>query len=786
LAETLQDYQPGSPYFVLLLDRVDGYFSAEREPFRLIKMEELGLAKLARFRFQYTPFELSCAAKPYFMEHVFESYGVTKLVYLDTDILVLNELQPLERLLDQHAIVLTPHLDVPYCDGKHPGEVMMLRSGAYNGGFLAASKSPTTRAFLGWWRERLETGCQAAIEQGLFVDQKWLDLVPGMFDGVHILREPGYNAAYWNLHCRKVTARDDKFFANGAPCYVFHFSGYDPADSGNISKHQNRFTMADVGDARLLYDWYKERLLAHQHSITRHWPYTFAAFDNGVRIAPFVRRLYLKLGDQAAIYGDPFSTRSEHSFFSWLNGFQDGDLSPLLREVYSCRPDLISHFPDPSGKDRKAYLQWFLTNGKQEFDLDSGLLTEARLALESSQVSGLGRRFRMKTCPTRLPVHILGLNVLGNVQSEKGVGEACRSTLRSLEAASVPFALCHWADGTSANRDRSFTHFTTDNPYPINLIQLNADAAPLVAQALPSYLQGRFNIGYWNWELAWFPPEWQSSFQYFDEIWAPSEFTRAALTAVSPIPVQRVPFSIAVPQFFPDRLDRRRFNLRKDAFVFLFAFDFQSIFARKNPLAVIAAFRRAFARRRDVLLVLKLVHAEAAPMEFAHVLAACGGQANIRIINEVLGREEMYALTALSDAYVALHRSEGYGLVLAEAMAMGKPVIATGYSANTDFMNATNSLPVHYELVTIDQDHGPYRRGARWAEPDIDHAALQMCKLVEDRGLARRLGAAAREDIRQQLSPAVVGVLIQQRLRAIREGWRPENRYYHRRQAVAA
>src|SRR5262249_33541663 len=157
---------------------------------------------------------------------------------------------------------------------------------------------------------------------------------------------------------------------------------------------------------------------------------------------------------------------------------------------------------------------------------------------------------------------------------------------------------------------------------------------------------------------------------------------------------------------------------------------------RKNPLAAVEAFQRAFAGRRDVVLALKVNHAQAAPTEFAEVVTACRGQPNIRIVREILSREEMLGLLHACDAYVALHRSEGYGLPLAAGMGMGKPVIATNYSANVDFMNEGNSLPVRYRLVPIERTAGPYRRGAIWADPDVGHAAEQMRRVVEDRDLA--------------------------------------------------
>ncbi len=488
---------------------------------------------------------------------------------------------------------------------------------------------------------------------------------------------------------------------------------------------------------------------------SRKQPYGWGQFDNGVAVTELVRRCFLKLGSAAAAFGDPLVTAGQ-SFFTYLTTPGESNLLPLLREIYDERPDIRVHFPDVAGRDRDAFLSWAATLGARDQGLDPVLLGAPPSPCET----------RGATLASGSPVsERFGINLLGFFQSEKGMGEHCRATARSLQAVNVPFALNNWVDPGSANVDTTFYDFNSDNPYPVNLIHLNASDAPYFAREMPGYLQGRYNIGYWNWELEWFPEAWRGSFQYFDEIWAPSTFTRDSIARVSPIPVHTMP--IAIPTAPTGSANRARFRLPPHAFLFLFAFDFHSFFARKNPLAVVEAFRRAFPTRRDVVLVLKLVHWESVPMDFAEVLTACRGQPNIRILREVLSRGEMYDLLRLCDAYVGLHRSEGFGLPLAEAMALGKPVIATDYSANVDFMNESNSYPVRYRMVAIEKDHGPYRKGAEWADPNVDHAAEQMRRVVEEPTAAWLVAARARADIARLLSPQAIGQKIRDRLTAI-------------------
>ena len=189
-------------------------------------------------------------------------------------------------------------------------------------------------------------------------------------------------------------------------------------------------------------------------------------------------------------------------------------------------------------------------------------------------------------------------------------------------------------------------------------------------------------------------------------------------------------------------------------------------FERKNPLAVVGAFKRAFENDDRAALVLKCVNASADPINAARLRAAAQ-YPSIRVIEDYMSREEVASLTHACDVYVSLHRSEGYGLTLAEAMMAARPVIATPYSGSADFTTVGNSLPVRYRLVEIEKDEGPYRRGSFWAEPDIDHAAELMRWAFDHKEATARLGAQAKEHITQVLSPEAIGKLVRARLEVI-------------------
>ena len=366
-----------------------------------------------------------------------------------------------------------------------------------------------------------------------------------------------------------------------------------------------------------------------------------------------------------------------------------------------------------------------------------------------------------------MPAKVLGVNVAGYLESEKGVGEAARASARALNAVLIPYVLNNVTDSGSWNRERPSSNYSEANPHPINLVHVNADQVPIVAsQRGDAYFRGRYNIGYWFWELSHFPEEWRSSFDYFDEVWVGSNFVLDAISRVSPIPVVRMPLALRERTDSVGRGDRSNLGLSAESFVFVFMFDFHSFIARKNPLGLIEAFKMAFSDKDDVWLILKSAHSNTNAADFEAVKAATAG-AKIKLIDAILSEGETTALLSACDCYVSLHRSEGFGLPIAEAMSLGKPVIVTAYSGNMDFTTPSNSLLVKYSLVELDRDYGPYKKGSVWADPNLDHAADQMRYAYEHRDASNAVGRRAREDVLQLFHPRVVGRQMHDRLQRV-------------------
>ncbi len=273
-----------------------------------------------------------------------------------------------------------------------------------------------------------------------------------------------------------------------------------------------------------------------------------------------------------------------------------------------------------------------------------------------------------------------------------------------------------------------------------------------------------YRIGYWYWELDTVPQSWLGQASQLDEIWTATRFVGDALRGRFKLPVHEIMPGFELPSFIP--LSRDYFGLPKTQYLFLFTFHMMSIMERKNPLGLIAAFRRAFAGDASVGLVLKTSYGDKHQNLMKEMRGAAQGS-NIIIIDAIYTQSEVIALMQTCDAYVSLHRSEGYGLTMLEAMLLGKPVIATGYSGNLDFMTPETGLLVDYDLVTLERAVGPYEIGTQWAEPSIRHAAECMQKVRADLDWSRAMGQRAKVDLETRLSYKLAGQRMAARLAEI-------------------
>jgi len=638
-----------------------------------------------------------------------------------------------------------------------PDDLTLLKSGIYNLGFLALSRGTDATELLDWWWSWLETDCWRNPAKGVFTDQKWMNFTPLFWPRSAILRDTTYNVAYWNLTQRELSQDGDQWRVDGRPLTFFHFSGLDPLFPDALSKHQTRLDVnARTPLAKILAD-YAELILAEGHRELAAIPPANIVFDNGIAVDPIARHAYQQATADGESFGRPLET-GPGSFFSWLckplpydtRGASAIRMTAYLATIYELRPDLRRAFPDVYGSDRTGFMNWVRDGATRDLGADSRMLA---LQLPSSPP------------PVRLA---------GYLRAALGVGEAARGYVKSMQAEGIEVHLVDASEMTASPlSDNSLDLIAgshEDVSHWVNVIHVNADELPNFREhAGESFFAGNYNVGIWAWETQTFPSEWHDRFDMLDEIWVGSSFMAEAISKVSPIPVVCIPHVIDVP-LVEGRRDE--FGLSDEEFVFLFNFDFDSRSSRKNPMGTLAAFRRAFGPDEPVRLMLKSLNGHKRPEELAALKEAAEGL-RVTILDEALDSDARYRLLDCCDCFVSLHRAEGFGLGLAEAMAFGKPVIATGWSGNMDFMTVSNSFPVRYTLEPLEQADPPYAAGTIWAVPDLDHAARLMQSVRREPDATAEVGRRARLDIRAGFSASVVGAQVRHRLQMIHDRHAP-------------
>lgn len=359
-----------------------------------------------------------------------------------------------------------------------------------------------------------------------------------------------------------------------------------------------------------------------------------------------------------------------------------------------------------------------------------------------------------------------GVNLYGYFNSQFGLGESARLYARALAGAGVPVAI--------TDLDLNLPHHRStfdlagivgdDAVHDIDLIIVNPDYLPAALEQIAKVSpRARYRMACWFWELELVPAPWRDALDLVDEIMVASSFVEDAFRRITDKPLLRAP--LPVFDIEDSGLTRRDFGLPEGAYVFLASFDFHSSISRKNPYAVIHAFQRAFADGADdVVLVVKSSNGIYYPEALNELVSYAKGDTRILIRDEVIDAAHLRSLQRCSDSFVSLHRAEGFGLGLAECMAMAKPVVATAWSGNMEFMSSDDSCLVDFTLVPVKEGEYPNASGARWAEPDIGQAAEHMRRLARDPEYSKELGERGALAVRSRLAPSLVAAMISQRL----------------------
>lgn len=433
----------------------------------------------------------------------------------------------------------------------------------------------------------------------------------------------------------------------------------------------------------------------------------------------------------------------------------------ILKLLHDADPDLRTRFPDPTASAFRAWASSAV--GQQHHPALARLMT--LIGWPKGAPTSVSSNQRASASTPRP----FGVNLIGYARGQLGIGEDVRMAALALTAAAIPFSVYSVAPGCEVEQnDHSLdAHLSNTRPYAINLFCMTGmETARLAASEGSPLFEGRTSIGYWPWELPQWPADWQHAYNLVDELWASSRFTYQAYAGSCPKPLRHQPMVVDVtPSAGRNRAD---FGLPTDVFLFIFSFDGLSSLARKNPFACVRAFRTAFPRGTEpVGLVVKAMRAPPEHPAWQNLLAEAALDERIRLMDHTLARAELLDLYRACNCYVSLHRSEGFGRGMAEAMQLGKSVIATGYSGNLDFTVPGAAALVDYRLVSLARGDYPFGDGQTWAEPDSDHAAWWMRRLVSHPTLNQQIAQLGQTLTTTTHAPARIGADYAEALKTI-------------------
>jgi len=896
LARSYKKLYPSHDFYVLFIDNE----IVQSKYYKVVKLSDLtNIPNLRNILFKYDILELSTAVKPFFLKWLLKKNSPDNILYLDPDIYLFNKIDTVFELLDKFECVLTPHITKPFDDNLQPSEWDFIQSGYYNLGFVAFKNNKNTNKFLSWWEDKTYNFGYSDPQNFMFVDQKWMDFAP-LYLNTYLLKEKGYNVAYWNLHeyVGKISVKDIKFF---------HFSGYVPSKD-LISKYQNRHTMESIKEYNIFFNFYKKELSKIDLSIIKNYKYPYDYFDNGVRISKAIRKIYRFITEVKNMsFNNPFQTKGPRSFYNFLKAPVSNKKEILISNfsyyLYNVYPSIHNSYPNidffTKNKNLFDYINWLINFSQFEYDIPDEFIRDQankmnrliylpfnmnfkdlnliyifektkmkyndeayikniyKIALFREpdyiglhkNLSDLRTRsaskdlilyrlinsneFRykhdyslliivykyflaIKTALFKIYILILrlfgkilqripkypiinlfgkilkktkkytkrnlyGINISGYIDTESGVGESARGIIRAL--INDKFISLNINNIKQEWLNRGFKKynkfFTFKHNHKVNLICVNADQVKnvIINHLKPSYIRGKYNIGYWYWESNIFPNEYKESFQFFNEIWVASDFVLNTLNLISPIPVIKIPPSFDVDEIksyitiestnkLVILLKKLGINVKKD-FVFLSIFDSFSFIERKNPASTILSFKKAFKNLDNVKLIIKTVNLHKTEEGINYFKKLINNDERIILIDKYLSYKDLINLISISNAYVSLHRSEGLGIPIIEAMALSKPVIVTAYGGNMDFCNINNSFLVKWHPYILEKNIGPYPQGTIWADADIDDAASKMIKIFNNKNELEKISKRASLDIKNFFSPNVISKKIKERLKIL-------------------
>jgi glycosyltransferase involved in cell wall biosynthesis len=767
LARSFVDQHPTATFLVAVIDHSlltrtldEGFF--EVMSITDIDFGEEGFEDMAT---AYDVTEFATAIKPFLLRQLLDAYDC--VLYLDPDIHVYAPLTPIVEATMVHGISLTPHCLEPMAhDGMGPTEAEIMAAGIYNLGYIGVSGAG--RPFLDWWATRLRRGALNDPSNQMFTDQRWVDLAIPVYSP-YIERSPTYNVAYWNIDQRMLWIKGRVPMIDDEPLRFFHFSGYEPNTPHWLCKYQvhaPRTLLSEHASLATLCTEYGAALEAAGYGQPGLHAYGWGQAFPQLSMTKAMRRMFhgelVKSDVNSAVERppSPFKAHGAKLFRDWLCAVPQSGSLPLprfLQLIWHAREDIRAQFPEALGGDMTRLLCWLQRSIEPE-------ATELRVLCAQFAVHAP----ESSVLSVRIPeLQQEGINLIGYLKAELGVGEAGRLVHSALT--SVGVSVSTFACQGSKNRHADPFQLSGQACHGITLLSVNADQIETVRKQFEvSFFDSRYVIGQWFWEVEKFPQTFDRAFSLLDEVWVATKYIQSAISLANPsASVHLMPLPLIAPVINPV-IRKVDFGL-DERFAFLFSFDMNSVFERKNPIGLVTAFCQAFTPGEGPVLIIKIINGDSNLKSLEKLRWLCRHRIDIKIIDQYFDAAMMGSLMAVCDSYVSLHRAEGLGLTMAQAMCLGKPVIATAYSGNMDFMSEHTAYLIPWTPIKVGAGCPPYPEEAVWADPDLTAAAHTMREVAyfPDRAMIR--GDNARADLATRFSPQITGKRMHQRLQCIRE-----------------
>ena len=746
LFESIARFHPGARCVFLTLDNLAVARKVLENLAEVVSLEDLGFAREEIFRREtvYNTTEFATSFKPQFLRYLARDSEL--VTYVDPDIEFFAELRAPSNL-SSADVLLTPHILGPIPDdGLLPSEDGISLAGIYNLGFIAIRRSAMPA--LDWWAEKLIN--DGDMRPGLsFTDQKAVDFFPALAE-VGVVKDPGWNVAYWNFHEKKRQQRDGLVF--------FHYSGFLRSSLSAFSRHHEPAPRVRRGDVQwldaMLTDYGTKCDLKNGTVGLEEVKGSGLLFDD----FPWLRSFLAQ--NERASRGYRARPHEPEEFVDWLldpgTGVAGSPIvPPLFAAIYVMEPQLEVVFPAVLSGDpynSREFVRWLH---------HSTTATERILSV----LEALGAANRaLPTAETIYPVFSMdsssvqryGVNHIAYFSKDFGIGKFSQALAALIDLTGVPqqkYDLPNVIGGVRQGVEFQPTHGGGPLTYANSILAVNHDQVAGLVRSTGFLSTSGKRIGYWWWEVEGLTDEHLRAARHFNEIWVGSSFVKGLLEAKLDRPVRLVPIPV-LDQRNPSA-GKREAGFPENRIVFFPASSLLSDPARKNPLGVVRSFIEAFSPLDGAFLELHLVDSDREP--FAHnglteVLRAIDGRTDIRVSTDRFSSEILDKKIEAADCFVSLHRSEGLGLNLLQAVNSGTYLIATGYGGNMDFMCFENSAVVGFHKEPIGPS--PYYAGlGKWAEPDLAHAARAMREVLEQPELARNKACRLREKVKEQYGP---------------------------------